>query len=193
MTETIKKLKKEIERLRTMIDYDFLTGLYNRQGFTKEAEKFLEEFKNRDKIKEKRKISFKNFSLIFIDIDNLKLINDGHGHRAGDRALKNAANVFKNSIRDFDIAARWGGDEFVIGLVGVNSKEALKIAEKIRRKLKSIKINSQNLSASFGIAAVLSEKPKKNILNLYELIEKADMTMYDAKKNKGKDFVAVYN
>jgi diguanylate cyclase (GGDEF)-like protein len=193
MTETIKKLKKEIEQLKTMIDYDFLTGLYNRQGFTKEAEKFLEEFKNRDKIKEKRKISFKNFSLIFIDIDNLKLINDGYGHRAGDQALKNAANVFKNSIRDFDIAARWGGDEFVIGLVGVNSKEALKITEKTRKKLKSIKINSRNLSASFGVAAVLSEKPKKNIFNLYELIEKADMTMYDAKKNKGKDFVAVYN
>lgn len=193
MTETIKKLKREIEKLKALVDYDFLTGLYNRQGFTREAEKFLEEFKNRDKIKEKRKVSFKNFSLIFIDIDNLKLINDEYGHRAGDRALKNAANVFKNSIRDLDIVARWGGDEFVIGLVGANKNEALKIAEKIRRKLKSIKINSQNLSASFGVITALSEKPKKNIFNLYELIEKADMAMYDVKKNKGKDFVAVYN
>ena len=65
----ITKKDKEISRLSFLVDYDFLTGLYNRQGFVREAEKFLEGLKNKGKMKEKRKISFKNFSLIFIDID----------------------------------------------------------------------------------------------------------------------------
>jgi diguanylate cyclase (GGDEF)-like protein len=191
MKDTIKELKKEIKRLRALIDYDFLTGLYNRQGFIRESEKFLEEIKKEGKLKERRKITIRFFSIIFIDLDNLKTINDNYGHQAGDRALKIAANIFKKSVRKIDIIGRWGGDEFVIGLVDADEKIAIKIDEKIREKLKKTKIRGQKLSASFGIITVSNEKIKRNLLNLYNLIKKADKAMYEVKK-KSKGFVAIY-
>jgi len=219
--ETISKLKKrvkeleklaklqeaEIKELSAFSERDILTELYNRKGFIREAEKFLMEVKTLGKIKEKRQISFKDFSIIFIDLDNLKLINDKYGHKTGDRALQTIAKIFRDSVRNLDIVARWGGDEFVIGLAGANEKSAFKVAEKLREKLKLIKINSQRLGASFGIVSYHHKnklphfsagdsqkyKTKEKILNqLYELIEKADMTMYEAKK-KHKDSVAIYN
>lgn len=205
MKETIKKLKNEIRRLRHLIntqgseisrlsslaDYDFLTGIYNRQGFFREAEKFFDEFKKAKKWKERRAISFKNFSIIFIDLDNLKVINDEYGHKAGDRVIKAAAEIFQNSIRDFDVAARWGGDEFIIGLVGAGKKEAGQVAEKLKKELHSIKINSFKLSASFGIISAVRGGEKK-FLDLHRLIEKADLMMYEAKKKRGKDFIIAY-
>lgn len=204
MKNTIKELKNEIKKLHhlvatqgkelnrfsSLIDYDFLTGLYNRHGFIKEAEKFFEELKNMGKGKEKRKLSFKNFSIVFIDLDNLKIINDEYGHKTGDKALKMAAAVFKNSLRDLDLAARWGGDEFVIGLVGASEKESLKIAQKLRKKLKLLKVNSFNLSASFGIVSAV-KKDKIIGATIFDLIEKADMMMYEAKK-QGKDFIVAF-
>ena len=216
---TLKKKIKELEKLvrlreakikelSSFSERDILTELYNRQGFIKEAEKFLREVKTLGKIKEKRRISFKDFSVIFIDLDNLKLINDKYGHKTGDRALQTMAKIFRDSVRDLDIVARWGGDEFVIGLAGANEKSAFQIAEKVKEKLKKIKINGWQLSASFGIVSYhhknksprfstgysQKNKTKEKILNqLYELIEKADMTMYEAKKKKGKGSVVVYN
>jgi len=191
MKDTIKELKKEIKRLRALIDYDFLTGLYNRQGFIRESEKFLEEIKKEGRLKERRKITIRFFSLIFIDIDNLKTINDNYGHQVGDKVLKIAANIFKKSVRKIDIIGRWGGDEFVIGLIDADEKIAIKIAEKIRENLKKTKIRGQKLSASFGIITVSNEKIKRSLLNLYNLIKKADKAMYEVKK-KSKGFVAIY-
>lgn len=202
MKNTISQLKAEIKQLRHLIDtqskeisqlsslsdYDFLTGIYNRHGFMKEAEKFFKEFKNSKKRAERRAIFFKNFSIIFIDLDNLKIINDEYGHDAGDRAIKSSADIFKNTVRNFDLVSRWGGDEFIVGLLGAQEKEALQIANKIRLKLKSIKIGNFNMSASFG---VISTAKNKNA-NIMELIEMADKAMYGAKKNKGKDFVVAY-
>jgi diguanylate cyclase (GGDEF)-like protein len=178
----IKVQQEEIKRLLASVDYDSLTGLYNRRGFVREAEKFLNELKHSGKRKERRQLSLRDFSLIFIDLDNLKTLNDRFGHRFGDLALKKTANLLKNSIRDFDVIARWGGDEFVIGLVGVDRRNASEIAEKLREKMRAIKIEKQNLSASFGVSSALGKK--QNVFNLYELIEKADLAMYEAKKNK---------
>jgi len=191
MKDTIKELKKEIKRLRALIDYDFLTGLYNRQGFIRESEKFLQEIKKERKFKERRKIALRFFSLIFIDIDDLKKINDDNGHQAGDRVLKMAANIFKKSVRKIDIVGRWAGDEFVIGLIDADEKIAIKIAKKIRKNLKKTKIRGRKLSASFGVITVSNGEIKRNLLNLNSLVKKADKAMYEVKK-KNKGFVAIY-
>lgn len=185
---------KEIEKLQTLADYDFLTGLYNRRGFIMEAEKFINEAGHAVHArKEKRKFAVHNFSVIFIDLDDLKKINDVYGHKIGDKFIKVAADVFKNSLRDFDIISRWGGDEFVVGLVDANEKEALQVANKIRAKLGKAKISKikkgHKFTASLGVISAKSQKRRNNIFNLYELIEKADMAMYDGKKNKGKNFI----
>jgi len=79
----------------------------------------------------------------------------------------------------------------VIGLVDADEKIAIKITEKIRENLKKTKIRGQKLSASFGIITVSNEKIKRSLLNLYNLIKKADKAMYEVKK-KSKGFVAIY-
>ena len=139
LEKLVKLQEAEIKKLSVLSERDALTELYNRRGFVREAGKFLEEIRNSAKIKQKRKIYFKDFSIIFIDIDKLKLINDKFGHKIGDRVLKTAAGVFRDSVRSLDIVARWGGDEFVIGLAGANEKKAFEIAEKLRKKTKNEK------------------------------------------------------
>ncbi len=215
LTNKIKDLEKlvklqetEIKELSALAERDTLTELYNRRGFIREAEKFLKEIKILKKIAEKRKISFKYFSLIFIDLDNFKMINNEYGHKFGDKVLKTAAKIFRDSVRDLDIVGRWGGDEFVIGLAGANEKTAYDIAEKLKNSLKTVKIKNRQMSASFGIvgyhkksqlsrlssASSKKRQAEEKVLNqLYELIERADMTMYEAKKKKGKNSVVVYN
>jgi len=194
LSDIINHKNKDIAKLQIVADYDFLTGLYNRRGFIVEAEKFISEAKHSDhEYKQKRRLNINNFSIIFIDLDNLKTINDVYGHKIGDKFIKVAADVFKNSLREFDIVSRWGGDEFIIGLVDANEDEALKVANKIKAKLSKAKISKvkkdHKFTASFGVISAKSKKRKNVIFNLYELIEKADMAMYDAKKNKGKNFI----
>jgi diguanylate cyclase (GGDEF)-like protein len=194
----ISRKDKEIIKLQTAADYDFLTGLYNRRGFIMEAEKFINDVKNgNNKHKLKRRLKIRNFSIIFIDLDDLKKINDIYGHKIGDRFIEVSADIFKNSLRGLDIVSRWGGDEFVIGLVDANEDEALKIANKIKNKLGKAKISrikkDHKFTASFGVISAKSKRRGKDIFNLYELIEKADMAMYDTKKNKGKNFIVLLN
>jgi diguanylate cyclase (GGDEF)-like protein len=208
LEKLVKIQAAEIRELSALSERDILTELYNRRGFIREAEKFLKEVKALNKITEKRKISFKDFSVIFIDLDNFKIINTEYGHKFGDKALKTIARIFRDSVRDLDIVARWGGDEFVIGLAGADEKSAYNIAEKLKNRVKTIKIKNIQLSASFGIISYRHKnrvphyspgyskkhQTKEKILNqLYQLIEKADMTMYEAKKRKGKGSVVIYN
>jgi len=208
LEKLVKIQEVKIRELSALSERDILTELYNRRGFVREAKKFLKEVKALNKIAEKRKISFKDFSVIFIDLDNFKLINNEYGHKFGDKALKAAAKIFRDSVRDLDIVARWGGDEFVIGLAGADEKSAYSIAKKLKNKVKAIKIKNIQLSASFGIVSYhhknknpryspgysKKHQTKEKILNqLYQLIEKADLTMYEAKKRKGKGSVVVYN
>jgi len=209
MKQKIKKLNKEIKRLRrlllehehkikqlrVLVDYDFLTGIYNRQGFIKETGKFLFEFQKNVKIKrEKRKFVIKCLSIIFIDIDDLKKINDFYGHKIGDKFLKNSVEIFRKSLREIDILGRWGGDEFVVGLVNICKEDAYKIAKKLKRNLSKIKLKGVKekikFSASFGI--ISAENKKLIRLSIHNLIELADKAMYRAKK-KGKGFIVVYD
>lgn len=208
MKKKIEELNKEIKRLRRLlleyehkinqlnilVDYDFLTGLYNRQGFMKEAGKFLFEIRKNDKVgREKRRFPIKYFSIIFIDLDDLKKINDFYGHKVGDKFLKVSAEIFRKNLRKIDILGRWGGDEFVIGLININKKNAYKVSKKLKRNLAKIKLNGVKekikFSASFGV--ISAERKKLIQASLYDLIEAADKAMYQAKKKRGKDFIVL--
>ena len=188
MNKKIRELEKEVRRLKILAERDFLTGVYNREGFVRQAEKFLETIRRGGvEIKEGSRFVVFDFSIIFVDLDNLKKLNDKYGHKAGDSFIKLAAKVFTKNLRDLDIVGRWGGDEFVIGLVNVDLGNSVKVAEKLRKKLSAVKIygapRSFKPSASFG--AVSAKSGKKVVSNIRLLIEKADKNMYTAKKNKG--------
>ncbi len=185
--EEIKKLEKEIKRLQKLVYYDELTGILNRRGFKEEAERVFQTNAFFGKRKEKRyQIPF---SIIFIDIDNFKKVNDTYGHDEGDKVLKHTAKILGESLRKNDIFARWGGEEFVVALYGADKNTSVKVAEKICNRCADTEVHIGNerkkVTMSVGIVSHYDED------NIHQMIEKADQAMYEAKE-KGKNQVVVF-
>jgi diguanylate cyclase (GGDEF)-like protein len=176
----LKKLLAEIKRLNFLAYYDELTKVYNRRGFLESTEKIFKAVVYRKKELERRIGYFVPLSIIFLDIDNFKKINDKYGHQIGDKALQKVSEVLKARLRESDIIGRLGGEEFVVALIGCDLNSAVKVAEDLRQKIEKIKINTKkgvlNLTASLGVVTYQNEK------SLRELIDKADQAMYRAKK-----------
>lgn len=200
MIDELKKLQqlnklqeKKIKQLEALVEKDFLTGIYNRQGFVNQVEKFLKQSKFLSPIERRKSFFIKNFSIVFIDLDNIKIINDSFGHKARDYVLKRVVKFFQKSNRKTDILVRWGGDEFIITFLNLDQKKVFEIAEGIRKKLANLKIifknNKIKITASFGVVCHLSKKYNQKIYSLYDLIDEADKIMYMAKKDFKKNRV----
>jgi len=188
MKRKIKDLLEKIKELEFLAYFDELTNVYNRRGFLKESEKIFKTVVYKRKEIERR-IGYKiPLSIIFLDIDDFKMINDKYGHKVGDLVLKKVAKILRERLRDSDIIGRLGGEEFVISLIGCDLNSALKIAEELRKKIEksNLKIKKERikLTASFGVVTYTNEK------TLYDLINKADKAMYKAKK-EGKNRVVI--
>ncbi|OWZ84438.1 diguanylate cyclase domain-containing protein [Natranaerobius trueperi] len=158
--------KQTEERVRYLSFHDTLTGLYNRTYFE-------EEFKRIDVDRQYP------ISIIIADIDGLKLVNDEHGHDAGDTLIIEAANLLKSVCRREDIIARWGGDEFVILLPKTDSKTVEDIAGRIISE--QMKTNNTQISLSVGVATKENNKQTKE-----QVFKKADKNMYKHKQNRKK-------
>lgn len=120
-------------------------------------------------------------SVLMIDIDNFKIINDRYGHQAGDKAIKMIAGILKTSVRNIDIAGRYGGDEFFVLLPEINAQAAETIAERIRKTVEETFLkDGMPLTVSIGVADIQGS-------TLDEIFRNADKNMYKAKiagKNK---------
>lgn len=148
---------------------DSLTGLYNRRHF--------EETLKREVSRAQRQNQ--PFSIIGIDLDFLKKINDEYGHAYGDLAIKTVADVLKNNARSIDIPARMGGEEFNVLLPGIDSNGAMKAAERIRKAIESKELDViGHVTASIGVATFLEHSD-----NMEELLELTDQAMYQSKRN----------
>jgi len=180
----IKKLKKEKNELKKLVYFDFLTKLYNRRGLIELGEIYFESVKNRKKKQRKNEIQF--LSILFLDIDDFKKINDKYGHSKGDKVLKSFANFLKRHFRKTDIISRWGGEEFVILLINTPHQVAAKIAAKTLKKIENSVFGGLKITCSIGVASYHHEK------NLEELIDKGDKLMYQAKR-KGKNQILTNN
>lgn len=163
-----KKLEKQAEE-------DFLTGLANRRKFNDEFEKMYNLYK---------RASIKTLSLVLIDIDNFKKINDTFGHLVGDKTLVRLSALLKKNLRKTDLVARWGGEEFSVLLVDTKKEEVEKIAQKLRLAVKEDKellsLLEKPLTISLGCGELLSEDSQDG------LIAKVDEALYKAKE-QGKD------
>lgn len=130
-------------------------------------------------------------SLIFCDLDEFKGFNDTNGHLLGDKALFELAGIITSSIRDYDTAARYGGDEFAIVLPGADPDEAMDVAERIRLSVEkhefTTKYGAGQMTISLGIATVPVDATNKK-----DLIAAADVAMYESKKSS-KNSITSYN
>ena len=148
---------------------DPLTTLYNRRYFDESIEK---EFTRANRQKQP-------FSIIGIDLDHLKQINDKYGHVYGDLAIKQISSVLKQNARSIDVPARLGGEEFNVLLPGIDSKGAMIAAERIRKAIEATPIETVGtITASLGVATFL-----EHANNVEELMELADQAMYHSKRN----------
>lgn len=169
--------KVEGQLLKDMAHNDSLCQTYNRQY----SLQLLEE------VFHKTREDGSPLSILMMDIDGFKTINDNYGHCAGDIVLAKVAALSKNELRGFDILGRYGGDEFLVGLVHTNFESALMIAERIRIAVANADILVSDLtpvkvSVSIGVRCLQSE------MALDELINNADKKLYEA-KSEGKNMV----
>jgi diguanylate cyclase (GGDEF)-like protein len=122
--ELLRDRTNDLAHLATV---DALTGLFNRRYFETRLEQELQ--------RQRRQRQFDELSLLMLDLDNFKELNDTQGHLVGDLALKEVAEILRRAVRIFDVCARYGGEEFVILMPGAASSTALRIAERIRRQV----------------------------------------------------------
>ncbi|HHY34955.1 MAG TPA: GGDEF domain-containing protein [Firmicutes bacterium] len=163
------------ERVTELAARDPLTGLYNYREFCSRLAWAIE----------KAKLSGSKVSLIFIDLDHFRKVNNLYGHMVGDEALKEIADSIRRTVRDSDYACRYGGDEFTIILPSAGKDGARKVAERIMRNIAETRISYRGepldltgvVSASWGVATFPEDGE-----TLEELVNKADLDMYSVKR-----------
>ena len=160
------------KRMENLSITDELTGLYNYRYF---QERLSEELK-------RVKRSFRPLSLILIDIDHFKKVNDTCGHKRGDRVLKKIADIIRLGLREFDIAARYGGEEFVLLLPDTTLKESIAIAERTRKNIWGYNFSKENIPFSITISIGVTAYHPGDRKDQDQLFEEVDRFLYRAKK-----------
>jgi|SRR3989344_3830425 len=174
ITRLIKEIEKNIDYLYEIATIDEKTGVYNNKFFKTISEMELDKAKRGSKL-----------SLLIIDIDNFKKLNDTHGHLVGDKMLKRLGSVLKENTRKYDIISRFGGEEFVILLPNTHIKRARAVCERLRKKVQLDKeMNKYFITISGG----LTEHIKNDTIKKMQL--RADKALYIAKKT-GKNKIEV--
>ena len=172
----------ELQRLyRSKAETDALTGLHNRAWFEEIFPKQLELCER----------TGQNVSLLMVDIDHFKKVNDVHGHSAGDLVLQSVARTLSACVRPMDTLARYGGEEFAVVLPGIDSEGARLVAQRIRDAVRHLAI--PHAPSPFGVVTVsigvASGMPHPDVQH-EALVKTADTALYQA-KHAGRDRAAV--
>lgn len=178
LEEKVKERTSELEKLNLILKdlslKDELTGLANRRYALLEIDKLINNWKRYDTV----------FSILFIDVDKFKAVNDNYGHEYGDQVLKWIADFLSNNIRKTDILCRLGGDEFIVICAHCNKECSMELARKINDLSKSLteneKLSFWEPSFSIGVAEI-----DKNIESSSDILTNADIAMYSSKKSGG--------
>ena len=162
------------EEMRILASYDTLTGLLTRREFH-ERVNYFHKIAQRDNLK---------YSLIIADLDNFKEINDQFGHQTGDQPLETLGTAIQDSLRESDLACRYGGDEFTFFLPNTDTDQARAFCERLQQIMQeSVSFSGLDieLTASIGIASY----PENNAEFLEDLLSRADTALYQVKKTGG--------
>lgn len=159
-------------RVQTLAVTDGLTGLLNHRAFSN--------ILNREFVKTKR--YQKPLSLIMMDVDNFKTVNDRYGHQAGDQTLREFARLCSEVVRDIDIVARYGGDEFVVILPDTELQQAMTVAERIHAAIVAqVPPDDARYATGFTVSMGIASCPHQRIASADDLVSEADKALYVAK------------
>jgi diguanylate cyclase (GGDEF)-like protein len=180
ISATLKHCQR-LSSIKSIAAYDTLTNLHNRRYF---EEKLGVET-------QRSFFSGTTLSLMMVDIDHFKKVNDTFGHPAGDKILCHIASLLKNSVRKDDTVARYGGEEFVLILPGASLEVTSRIAERIRELVEKTRFEAGqshfNLTVSIGICSFPTHRARSK----EELVKMADLALYNAKRG-GRNQVCIF-
>jgi len=174
----IYRINRSSEILRRLATTDPLTGAYNRRHF---MELMAREQRRADRYNA-------TFSILMIDIDHFKRVNDTFGHQVGDQAIQAMADACKRVVRPTDLVARYGGEEFIVTLTHTDQPGALRVAERLRESVAEISVPTDKGALTFTISIGLSTYVKKSTID--KVIGRADQALYKAKES-GRNRVCV--
>ena len=174
----LRELYEICQKLRDQASIDFLTGLFNRRTFEKQLELAVERAKRDRSI----------FSLILLDIDHFKKINDLYGHLVGDEVLRKIGHLIKSTIRKIDIPARYGGEEFAIILPGTGFDGALSAAWRLKRRLDETNFGTPDRPIKITVSMGVGTYRPLLGLSAKEFLEKVDRLLYAAKQ-RGRNLI----
>ena len=177
-TRTLLEFKAYLDVCEEAAFTDHLTGLANRRRFERQLDREIS-----------RVLRYEHpFSLLMLDIDRFKDLNDSYGHDAGDEAIRRIAKVLREGTRGIDLAARIGGEEFAVLLVETRKEGALEVAERLRLGIRGLEVpGAEHITASFGVAECPSDAQ-----TAIDILKAADVALYEAKRN-GRDRVVGTN
>lgn len=172
-------MRRDRDSVRVLADRDALTNLLNRRAWTEASSKMLADTANTNQ----------PVALLFLDLDHFKTLNDRHGHSAGDRALVAVAEVLSHELRPNDLLGRYGGEEFVAMLQGVNREQAVHVATRLCRRVHRLEIPVDQKDLLLSVSIGLAMRSLGDTLE--SLIERADQAMYYVKLN-GRNHVHTF-
>lgn len=168
----VLEAKRLMEHLRENALRDPMTGLHNRR--------FLEEYVSALVAGSQRRKSA--FSVLMLDLDFFKQVNDTHGHEAGDKVIKTLADILQRNVRTSDMAIRYGGEEFLLVLMDTGAEQALNVAEKIRSEVEATKIPLPGGMLQKTISIGVAEFPNDSD-TFWQVVKFADVALYRAKSS----------
>ena len=169
----LTKLRSSQARLDLLATHDQLTGVLNARAF---AERLTQELERNSRYP-------RPLSLLYLDLDNFKIINDSHGHQTGDAVLRLVADAMRTSVRQSDVVGRLGGDEFAVLMPETDAPLADAAAKRLAASLRDVFKGTPSVTASIGVVSCAATDASTD-----DLLRRADQAMYDAKR-LGKDRV----
>jgi diguanylate cyclase (GGDEF)-like protein len=174
-------IRYAVDKIKQVSDTDELTGTYNMRAFSSMLQRAF-----------RQAVRYGHaLSVVMIDSDNLKQINDKHGHESGNRLLQHLVRSIREQLRGSDVMARFGGDEFIVLLPETSNKGAMEMAERIRKAVEisrfDVRSGDTNITVSLGVASYPEDGG-----NLDVILDKADKAMYRAKQ-RGRNLVIAYS
>lgn len=176
----IASQQEMLKKLRSEANTDSLTEIANRRKFDS---RLSEEIARAERYRSA-------FSLVFMDIDHFKAVNDAYGHVVGDKVLRTLGHVISKEIRRTDFLARYGGEEFAIILPETNARHAVVVAQKVRRKVQDSKVWSEGRQINCTLSGGVTEfVPGQDSLEI--LVDRADKALYEAKQSGRNQVVLI--
>lgn len=185
----ITRLEQQIQELEVQLTTDTFMNILNRQGLMERLEVLAQEVRSQHAHPGKRKnVIIRSLTLLFVDVDHFKKVNDTYGHDAGDIVLSQLGALIRTEVRSLDVVGRYGGEEIVVGLAGANVEDAVRVGEKLREGIAAHRFDLGDdqkiqVTVSIGVAELISEE-------LEVVLKRADDALYQAKE-AGRNRVVV--